>query len=54
MSKTKTKIHVVVHSDVYELIWFKRRMTIDTIDQYILILVYVTYTLIQGHSNWQN
>ena len=33
-----------MHSDVYESIWFKLDMMIDTTELYILITVYVTLT----------
>ena len=40
-----------VHIIIYELIWFKLGMIVDSIELYILILVSVTLTLIQGHSD---
>ena len=41
--------NVGMHSDIYQWIWFKLGMMIDTIVLYILILVYLTLTFIQGH-----
>ena len=38
-----------MHSDVYESIWSKLGMMIDTIVLYILVLVLLFLTLIQGH-----
>ena len=35
----------------YEPMWFKLGLEIDTTELYILILVYVTLILIQGHRN---
>ena len=40
-----------MHSDIYELIWFELCMMIETAKLYILILVYVTLTLIQGYRD---
>ena len=36
----KNNFSVGMHSDIYELIWFKCGVMIDTIELYILILVY--------------
>ena len=43
--------NVGMHSDVYELIWFKFSMIIDTIVLYILILVRITLTFTEGHRS---
>ena len=40
-----------MHSDTYELIWLKLDLIIDTTELYILILVFWTLTLIQGHGD---
>ena len=40
-----------MHLDTYESIWLKRGMMIDTVELYILILIYVTFTVIQGQQN---
>ena len=40
-----------MHSHVYESIWFKVGMMIDTIELYILILTLLILTLIQGHRS---
>ena len=42
---------VDMHSDVYELIWFQFGMMIDTTELHILILVYRTLTMVQGHRS---
>ena len=42
---------VDMHSDVWELIWFKLGMMIDTVKFDILVLVYVALTMIQGHRS---
>ena len=39
-----------MQSDIYEPIWFKLDMMIDTTKLYILMLVYLTLTLIQGQG----
>ena len=41
--------NVGMHSDIYESIWFKLGMLIDTIELCILIIIYVTLTLMQDH-----
>ena len=40
-----------MHSNVYESIWFKLGVMIDTIEFYILILNLWTLALIQGHRS---
>ena len=40
-----------MHSVIYELIWFKLGMMVDTTEVYILILVWVTLTSIRGHRD---
>ena len=40
-----------MHLNIYESIWFKLSMMIGTIDLYILILVFLTLTFIQGHRS---
>ena len=40
-----------MHSDMYESIWFKISLKINTIELHILMLVHVILTLIQGHRN---
>ena len=45
-----TKFNVGMHSEVYILIWIKCGMMIDAVEVYMLTLVYLTLTLIQGHS----
>ena len=40
-----------VYSDIYEVIWFKLGIMIDTIVPCILILVYVVLTLFQGYGD---
>ena len=42
---------VGIHSDIYESIWFKLGLMTDTVELYILILVLLTLTLIQGHRS---
>ena len=44
-------LNVGMHLDVYEWIWFKLGMMIDTIVLYILILIKLTLPLIQGHKS---
>ena len=44
-----TKINIGTHSDIYELVWFKLRMMIDTTEHCVLTAVHVTLILIQGH-----
>ena len=43
--------NVGMHSDVYELIWFRFSMITDTIVLYILILVRITLTFTEGHRS---
>ena len=43
------KVNVGMHLNVYELIWFKLGMMIDTKELYMFILVRLTMTLFQGH-----
>ena len=38
-----------MYSDVYQSIWFELGIMVDTIVICILILVYLTLTLMQGH-----
>ena len=40
-----------MHSDVYESISFILGMMIDTVVLYVLILVKLTWTVIQGHKS---
>ena len=40
-----------MHSDIYELIWCKLWVIIDSTALYILILVRVTLNLIEGHGD---
>ena len=50
--KKKRDNNVGMYSNlVYELIWSKFDQMIDTTKFYILILVYVTLILFQGHSD---
>ena len=44
-------LSVGMHLDGCELIWFKLGIMIDATKLYILTLVYVALTLIQGHRN---
>ena len=43
--------NVGMHSNVYEWIWFRLGMMIDTVQLYIMILVLLTLTLIQSHRS---
>ena len=43
-------LSVGMHLDVYKPVWFKRRMVIDDIELYSLIVNSVILTLIQGHK----
>ena len=38
-----------MHSDICEPVWFKIGIMIVATELYILILVYMTLTIIQGH-----
>ena len=40
-----------IRSDIYGPFWFKLGMMTDTTELYILILIYVTLTLIQGQGD---
>ena len=40
-----------MHSEVYESVWSKLGMIIDTVALYILILLWLALTLIQGHRS---
>ena len=42
---------VMMDFDVHELIWFKFGMMIDTIELYMLMLVLLTLTIIEGHRS---
>ena len=43
-----------MHLDVYIPTWFKLGMRIDATRFYVLILVYMTLTMIQGHRFLQS
>ena len=43
--------NVGMHSDIYTPIWLKLDAVVDTTELSILILVFVTLTLIQGHRD---
>ena len=40
-----------MHLDIYEPVWFKLGMMIETIELYSLSPVYVTLTFIQAHRD---
>ena len=44
-------LNIGLHLDIYEPIWFKLDMMTDATKLYILIIVYVTWTVIQGHRD---
>ena len=48
---TSKNISVGIYLDIYNFIWFRLVMMIDTTDLYILILVSVTLSLILGHRH---
>ena len=47
------KISIGLCSEVSELIWFKLGMMVDIIELFILILIQVTFTLIQDSGVWK-
>ena len=50
----KTNLNIGLYSDIYRLISFKFGLMIKTTKLYILILVSMTLTFIQGHSGIRN
>ena len=50
----KTTFNIDLYSDIYRLISFKLGMVIETTKFYILKSVWMTLTLIQGHSCMRN
>ena len=40
-----------MHSDIYDPVWFKLGIMIDTLELYIFILIYVALILIQGYRD---
>ena len=44
-------MNIGMHLDVYEPLWFKLGMMMGVTELYILILVYLTFTFVQGHYN---
>ena len=50
VQKKKKSFNVGLHSNIYKPISFKHRTMIETTKLYILTLVYMTLTFIQGHS----
>ena len=45
------KLQFFMHLDVYEPVWFKCGMIIDTMECYIFVCVKVILTFIQGHRS---
>ena len=45
---------VGMHLDVYDTIWFKLGLIIDTVEHHILMLIWLTLTFIQGHISARN
>ena len=48
---TSKSCKVGMPSDIYELIWYTSSLMMDNVELYILILVYLTMTLLQGHRS---